>query len=47
MIKVVKSRFISAIDREYTSMMKEPHSAEDIKIIHNINRKIKDMIASL
>lgn len=47
MISEAKVRFISAIDREYTEMMKEKHSAEDLKIIHDINRKIKDMIVKL
>jgi len=47
MISEAKVRFISAIYREYTEMMKEKHSAEEIKIIHDINRKIKDMIVKL
>lgn len=47
MISEVKVRFINAIDREYTEMMKESHSAEEIKIIHDTNRQIKDMIIKI
>ena len=47
MISEIKVRFISAIDREYTEMMKESHSRDEIKIIHETNRKIKDLIIQL
>lgn len=47
MIEEVKVRFISAIDREYTELMKENHSVEELKIIHDTNRQIKDMIVNL
>lgn len=47
MISEVKVRFISAIDRKYTEIMKESHSREDIGLIHDLNRKIKDLILDL
>lgn len=47
MISEVKVRFMSAIDREYTEIMKDPHSKEEIKVIHDINRKVKDLILNL
>lgn len=47
MISEVKVRFISAIDREYTEMMKEQHSVEEIKVIHDTNRAVKDLILNL
>jgi len=48
MISEVKVRFISAIDREYTELMKEgPQNIEEVRELHEIQSKIKEIILEL
>ena len=48
MTSEMQVRFISAIDREYTEMMKEgPKNINEVRELHEMNSKIKDMILEL
>lgn len=48
MISEIKVRFIAAIDREYTEMMKEgPKNIDEVRQLHELQSKIKEIILEL